>query len=185
MGIAYIVENLPDIFQGGTLKKIIPVMIYAVCVVDFLWFAGSKQYIWNGQQLSASLEYVETHKMEDDFIYVENFSIPHYSFLTGYDTYFSYFPIEKNEIRENIIFGARMNEITGAKYMYTVIQDTFDASVADITGHDRVWILFAHEIPDKEGENVLSMLLKELSGYGTVTLKNEYYGTPVYLFVRN
>ena len=107
------------------------------------------------------------------------------NYLTDYPVQFSYFPIDKNEIRGSVIFGARIFESIGSEpyqFVAHAIEDTFNADIAEITSHERVWILFAHAIPDKDGQNALSKLLAELADYGSVTLEHEYCGTPVYLF---
>jgi hypothetical protein len=188
IGIAYVAENLPGLFSDKAIRRAMVLLVCLACAADFSYFALRKNYIWNEQQLSASIKYVDSHKEDGDYIYVEGLAIPQYSYLTDYAVQFSYFPIHKNEIRGNVIFGARIYETVGSspyQYISSVTEDTFNAGIAEITSHERVWLLFAHSTPDKEGQNASSQLLAELANYGSVTLENEYYATPVYLFVKD
>jgi hypothetical protein len=188
IGITYVAENIPDLFSDKSIRRAAVVLVCLVFAADFACLALKKDYILKRQQLSSSIGYVDSHKEEGDYIYVENSAIPQYSYLTDYAIYSPNSHIGKNEIRGSVIFGARINESVGSEpYQYTtsrVIEDALDASVSEIASHNRVWILFAHSIPDKDSPNTYSKLLTDLANYGSVTLEHEYYDTPVYLFRR-
>jgi hypothetical protein len=187
LSVAYVSENLPGLFQSKGMKTFAMTAISLVCIADFAYLVHQKQFVWSGQQLSASVEYLNAHKAADDFIYVEMSAIPQYSYLINYEYKFDYFPAQ-TEVRGHTIFTARIEKTTGtAPYAYDsiVLEDRFENSVQAITEHDSVWILFAHRTPNEEKNNAQWQLLVTLRDYGDVALMNEYAGTPLYKFTKH
>jgi hypothetical protein len=184
IGIAYITEILPELFQNKTVLRVIVFLVCFVCIADVALLTHDKQYVRDGQQLSASIDYINVNMKPGDYIFVETFAIPQYSYLTNYETMFDYFP-KKNEIRGNTIFAARIVETTGGKpyeYVSLVLPEAFDNAVNVVSEYDRVWLLFAHRTPREEMNNAQWQFLAALKAHGTVTLVHEYAKTPLYKF---
>jgi hypothetical protein len=71
IGIAYITELLPELFQNKTVLRVMIFLVCFVCIADAALLTRRKQYIWDGQQLSASVEYMNANMKPDDYIFVE------------------------------------------------------------------------------------------------------------------
>lgn len=185
IAIAFVAERIPELFANKQLKSFVIIMICLVCVTDFAYIVRNKQFIWNGQQMSASIEYMNKHKQADDYVYVA--AIPQYCYLTGYQNFFDYALTEHNEVRGNVIYGSEIEDSIGVEpyeYGSTVLPENFNEDIQTIIQYDRVWLLFAHRIPNEKTNNAQWRLLETLKDYGNVTLENEFYGTPAYLFLK-
>jgi hypothetical protein len=186
IGVAYITEILLELFQNKTVLRVIVFLVCFVCIADVAELTISKQYIRSGQQLSASVEYMNMNMKPGDCIFVEANAIPQYAYLTNYEIMFDNH-INKNEIRENIIFAAPIEETTGSKPYENVslmLSEAFDDTVKVVSEHDCVWLLFAHRLPQEGLNNVQWQFLAALKAYGIVTLVHKYAETPLYKFER-
>jgi hypothetical protein len=186
IGVAYIAEILPELFQNRTVLRVVIFLVCFVCIADAALLTLRKQYIWTGQQLSASINYMKMNMKPEDYIFVESSAISQYSYLTNYKTMFDDH-LKENEIRGNTIFAAPIEESTGSKpyeYISLVLPEAFDNTINLAAEYDCVWLLFAHRPPREELNNVQWQFLAALKTYGTVTLAHEYAGTPLYKFER-
>jgi hypothetical protein len=187
IGVAYITETLPELFQNKTVLRVIVFLVCFVFLADAALLTRNKRYIWNGQQLSASVDYMNGNMKPGDYIFVDHSAIPQYSYLTNYETMFDYSPNE-NEIKGNTIFAASGLESVGSKpyeYVSLVLPEAFDKAVNLVSQYDRVWLLFADRVPQEELNNAQWQFLAALKAYGSVTLAHEYAGTPLYKFERS
>jgi hypothetical protein len=186
IGVAYITDILPEFFQNKTVLRIFALLVCFVYIADAALLTRSREYIWNTQQLSASVDYMNANMKPEDYIFVDAQAIPQYSYLTNYETMFNDFS-DKNEIRGNTIFAASIAKAAGDRpyeYDFQILPEVFDSAVNAVAKHDSVWLLFAHRPPREESNNVQWQFLVALKAYGTVSLAHKYAGTPLYKFER-
>jgi hypothetical protein len=187
IGVAYITDILPELFQNKTVLRVIVFLVCFVCVADVARLTMGKPYILKNQQLSASVDYMNMNMKPGDYIFVDAFAIPQYSYLINYETMFDYH-INKNEIRGNTIFAALFEETIGSKpyeYVSLVMPEVFDTVVEVVSEYDSVWLLFAHSLPQEDLNNAHWQFLTALKRNGIVTLAHEYAGMPLYKFERD
>jgi hypothetical protein len=148
----------------------------------------------SGSEVSESMEYIEENMTDTDMLYVFRYSIPVYTYETGYQI--SYTDLksiseDKKNTNKSLILPCQIgNTIYGQSlvtYFYQTAysyenENNMTAILEDaelISKNDSVYIFASH------GEAGLSGLLEELEKYGTIEMVVDYYNTHLYHFVRS
>jgi len=91
-----------------------------------------------------------------------------YSYLTDYQSKIDDCRANSCIIVGDTIYGARYAKVAGDEpyqYVSNLQVEQFLDIVSQITSHKRVWLLFAHAVPD--GGGAQQKLIERLSEYGT------------------